>query len=122
MDGKTLITLQDFSSRVGKTSMYSLPVNIAEETQVDYSGLSDAEKLVLFLYAYEACTYMGYVIFVRTIATYFGWSKYKIRKLRNQINNSKNCNYYIDINTAFSEDTGLIAGKGYALDVYTHKN
>lgn len=122
MDGKNLITLQDFSSRVGKTSMYSMPINIAEETQVDYSGLSDAEKLVLFLYAYNADNCGGFVMFTRTISTYFGWSKYKIRKLRNQINNNKNCNYYIDINTAFSEDTGLIAGKGYALDVYTHKN
>ena len=119
MDGKNLITQKDFSSRVGKTSIYSMPINIAEETQVDYSGLSDAEKLVLFLYAYEACTYMGYVIFVRTIATYFGWSRYKIRKLRQQINNNKNCNYYIDICAVFSEENGLLAGNGYRIDVFT---
>lgn len=118
MDGQTLKNLQDFSSRSNLTSIYNIADTIANETEIDFSGLSDAEKLALFVYQYDND---DMVVFARTIANYFGWSRYKIRKLRNQINKNPNCNYYIDISPCFSEEDGLIAGNGYQIDIFTHK-
>ncbi len=118
MDGQTLKTLRDFSIRSNLTSIYSIADTISEETQIDFSGLSDVEKLALYLYQWDMD---DMVVFARTIANYFGWSRYKIRKLRNQINNTKNCNYYIDICTVFSEENGLLAGNGYRIDIFNHK-
>ena len=116
MDGQQLKTSQDFSSRCKNTpSIYDIADTITEETNLDYTCLFDAQKLALYLYQYD-----DYVVFLRTITKYFGWSRYKVRKLRKEINNNKNCNYYIDISPCFNEETGLIDGNGYQLDILTN--
>jgi len=44
---------------------------IKKETNINFSGLSDAEKMALYIYVYE-CHDMA--VFLRTICNYFGWN------------------------------------------------
>ena len=120
MDEQTskLNTLSDFSNRSNITSTYKVADTLEKETNIDFSGLSDAEKMALYIYVYE-CNDL--CVFVRTICNYFGWSRYKIKILRKQINSNKSLNYCIDISATFDEENGLLSGKGYTIDIFTHK-
>jgi len=120
MDGQTfqLNTLSDFSNRCKTTYIYDLEDTIKKETNINFSGLSDAEKMALYIYVYE-CHDMA--VFLRTICNYFGWSRYKVRQLRKEINNNKALNYCIDIVPTFDEENGLLSGKGYQIDIFTHE-
>lgn len=120
MDEQTskLNTLYDFSNRSNITSTYKVADTLEKETNIDFSGLSDAEKMALYIYVFE-CN--DTCVFVRTICRYFGWSRYKVVMLRKQINENKKLNYHIDIVPTFNESNGLLSGNGYTIDIFTHK-
>ena len=120
MDEQTskLNTLSDFGNRSKICSIYELADTIEKEANINFSGLSDAEKMALYIYVYE-CHDMA--VFLRTICNYFGWSRYKVRQLRKEINNNKAFNYCIDIVPTFDEENGLLSGKGYQIDIFTHE-
>jgi len=118
---KKINNLSSFNNRISKLPIYSGWFNTdcgfkdsyKEETEADFSGLNDHEKLALYVYAY---TKIEMAVFKRGIINYFGWTNYKVRKIVREINaNETDC--HIDIVSTFSEDTGLLSGKGYQLDI-----
>ena len=73
--------------------------------KIDVNGLSDEDifvSTVIMLNMYDkAPTSRGFAK--------YGWNKYKVYSI------AKKEKKYISSETLFSEDTGLIAGRGYAL-------
>ncbi len=112
---KLLKHVDSFNSRIKTTPIYDewdniiLKDKISEEPDFDFTDLNDHEKFALFVYAF---TENDLVVFKRTVMRYFGWTDYKVKKLRKEINNEKSI-YSIDLETCFSEDDGLISGRGY---------
>lgn len=87
--------------------------HIFEEVEINYEGLKDAEKLACFLYAYylkDLC------VFKRHVMKHFSWTSYKVKKLIKEINENK-CKYYVEYVPTFDEDTGLLSGRGYLLNI-----
>jgi hypothetical protein len=73
---------------------------------VDYSGLTDIEKMALYIYSYSRIE-VG--VSRHAVSKQFGWSKYKVSKLRKELDE------FVETQTLFSDDTGLIGGRGYVL-------
>ena len=73
--------------------------------EIDVNGLSDEDIFVSTVIMLNLCdkapTSKGFIK--------YGWSKYKVYAIANKEKK------YISSETLFSEDTGLIAGRGYAL-------
>lgn len=120
MSENILTDYQSFRARI-KSKPFSISLenleygssSIFEEAEIDFGGLSDSEKLACFLYSYylkDMC------VFKKHIMRYFNWSSYKVRKLVKEINSNK-CNYYIEYVPTRDEDTGLLSGKGYLLNL-----
>lgn len=78
-----------------------------EKGKIDYSDLSDEEKLCLFVYAWNRSDICPRK---KTIQDEFGWSAYKVSKL------AKECKR-IEVVTTVNERTGMLSGRGYLLAV-----
>ena len=76
------------------------------DEDVDFSGLSDQDKFALVVIRFDIS---DYGVKSSVFCDVFGWSKYKVYKLAK---NEK----FIYSSTLFSEDDGLIAGKGYLIE------
>lgn len=107
-----LPNLQSFDKRIkGKNSFDSWDSDcgfvdsIREECTLNFDGLSDHEKMCLYIYSW---TKEGYIVSKKSLVDKFGWTKYKIQKLYRELGG------IIEIDTIWSERTGLIAGKGYS--------
>ena len=82
--------------------------SIDEKGIIDYDGLSDAYKMLLYVYAWnisEICP------FRRCVMKNFGWTAYKVGKLFKQLKEEG----LIESVATFSERTGMISGRGYQL-------
>lgn len=88
------------------------PISILEPV-IDYEGLSDEEKLVVYLLAHW---YKDYAVTKKHIMHKFGWTSYRIRKLRKSTNEVY-MNINIDVVPMFDQGTGKLNGNGYLLDV-----
>lgn len=104
----------DFSSRVKEYPMYYSWVNslggfkdsIREEGIINFDGLTEAEQLCLYVYAWNKS---GILPGKKGILKFFKWSNYKLQKVIKSLNGD------IKTSPTFSEHTGLISGSGYEL-------
>jgi hypothetical protein len=78
--------------------------SIKNEGQIDYEGLSDLQKLFLYIYAWNK-SYISPS--KKGILKKFGWTNYRLQKL------IKKSNGLITTGPTFSDETGLLTGSGY---------
>ena len=86
--------------------------SISNDGVIDYAGLSDQEKILLYVYAWnksEICP------FKRSVMQKFKWSSYKVSKLFRELK-GKGLIYCVP---TFSEDSGLLNGTGYMINRLT---
>jgi hypothetical protein len=88
------------------------PVSIIEPV-IDYEGLSDEEKLLVYLLAYW---YKDYAVTKKHIMQKFWWTSYRVTKLRKTINELY-MNINIDVVPIFDQGNGKLNGNGYLLDI-----
>lgn len=74
---------------------------------IDYEGLSDADKFILYAYAWNISG--GVCVSRRSVMKVFGWTAYKTGKLFKELKAQKK----IECVATFSENTGLLCGRGY---------
>lgn len=82
--------------------------SINDEGKIDYEGLDDAYKMLLYIYAWnisELCPYR------RSVMKKFGWTAYKVGKLFKTLK----AEGLIESVATFSEITGMISGRGYQI-------
>jgi hypothetical protein len=82
--------------------------SINEEGKIDYDGLDDAYKMLLYIYAWnlsELCPYRS------SVMKKFGWTAYKVGKLFKVLK----AEGVIESVATFSERTGMISGQGYQI-------
>jgi hypothetical protein len=82
--------------------------SINEEGKIDYEGLDDAYKMLLYIYAWnlsELCPYRS------SVMKKFGWTAYKVGKLFKVLKAES----VIESVATFSERTGMISGRGYQI-------
>jgi len=107
------LTQSEMDSRIKELPYYMSWENsagfndsIRETGEIDYSGLTDPQKLFLYVYAWNC---RGICPRKKGISKLFGWTNYKIQKTYRQTD-------FLSITGTFSEDTGLITGSGYIVD------
>lgn len=88
------------------------PISILEPV-IDYEGLSDEEKLVVYLLAHW---YKDCAITKKNIMQTFEWTSYKVTKMRKSINESYK-HIHIDVVPFFDQGNGKLNGNGYLLDI-----
>lgn len=77
-----------------------------EKGNIDYSYLNDYEQFCLYVYAWNLSEKNPYR---RTVMKNFEWSLSKTRKIASELIKAG----YIESQALFSEDTGLLCGRGY---------
>jgi hypothetical protein len=77
---------------------------ICEEGEINYDGLNDHEKMILYIFAWNKSNICPSK---KSVVGRFGWSSYKVAKMFKELKNYLKCVYL------FSERTGLLAGRGY---------
>jgi hypothetical protein len=80
--------------------------SITEEGKIDYEGLDDAKKMLLYVYAWnlsEICPGR------RSVMKKFGWTAYKVGQLFKSLKAQR----LIESVATFSERTGVLNGRGY---------
>jgi hypothetical protein len=93
---------------------YDTPQSITEEGKINYDGLTDAEKMYLYVYAWnltEKCP------FRRSVMKHFGWTSYKVQKLFKELKQ-----FGMDSVPTFKEDDLKLCGRGYMVDTYFINN
>jgi hypothetical protein len=88
---------------------FDTPQSIREEGKINYGGLTDAEKMYLYVYAWnlnEQCP------FKRTIMKHFGWTAYKVQKLFRELKQ-----FGMDCVPTFDEHDLKLSGRGYMVDI-----
>lgn len=111
------LTLQGLKERVIQTPSYdewefgdSVKDSYYEEGQLNFDGLTDAEKMFLYVYAWnltEKCP------FRRSVMKKFGWTSYKVQKLFRELKE-----YGMESVPTFSESDLKLSGRGYMIDLY----
>lgn len=104
----------DFDSRIKevpfsmtwKNTIGGFKDGIRDDGIINYDGLSDVDKLKLYVYAWNKG---GYLPRKKGILRTFGWTNYRLQKLIKEAS-------VIRSKPTFSEDTGLISGSGYCLE------
>lgn len=99
----------DFNSRIIDSPYYQRwgDGNIdycRDDGKINYDGLSDCEKLCLYVYAWNK---VGIYPSKKGILRTFGWTNYKLHKLIKELNGI----IYTDF--TICEHTGLLSGRGY---------
>lgn len=104
--------LRQFELENLRNRIIETPISILEPV-IDYEGLSDEEKLVVYLLAYW---YRDCAVTKKHIMQKFKWTSYKVTKMRKSINES--CKHiYIDVVPFFDQGNGKLNGNGYLLDI-----
>ncbi len=106
--------MKAFDERIKENPYYTSWTNsyggftdsINEDGVINYEGLSDEDKLRLYVYAWNK---QGYLPRKSGILRKFGWTEKQFKTLYQTVGS-------ILTNPTFSEDTGLINGRGYWLD------
>lgn len=99
------LTVEDCNNRIGWDNEYFL------HDKINYEGLNDHEKLCLLVMSF---TRNEHSVYRRTVEKLLGWSAYKVRKIRKEINLSDS-KWFIDCEVLFDED-GQLSGWGYSID------
>jgi len=105
-----LLGTGDFKDRVKDKPYYTSFHNghfvdsIRDEGKINYDGLNDHQKLCLYVYAWNTAD-----IFPSKngILKRFGWTNYKLQKMIKELKGA------ITTEATFSEQTGLLSGRGY---------
>jgi len=79
--------------------------SIREKGKLNYEGLNDHEKMILYIYAWNLSDFCPTK---KSIMKEFGWSSYKVAKMYREL---KQCG--LECVAIFSENTGLLCGRGY---------
>ena len=109
------INIEDLKSRVKEkpySSSFDWPLewgggvmSVNDEGDVDYSNLSDEQKMFLYVYSYnvnDICPSK------KGIMKKFNWTDYKVKKMYRALQKEG-----MDCVPVWSERTGLLSGKGY---------
>ncbi len=103
-----LLGTVDFNGRVKDkpcyTSFHNGHDSIRDEGKINYDGLNDHQKLCLYVYAWNTADILPGK---KGILKMFGWTNYKLQKLIKELKGA------ITTEATFSEDTGLLSGRGY---------
>lgn len=78
--------------------------NISYEGKINYDGLNDHQKLCLYVYAWNTNDILPGR---KGILKKFGWTNYKLQKIIKELKGA------ITTDATFSEETGLLNGRGY---------
>ncbi len=106
----TLLGTVDFKSRVEDKPYYTSFHNeqfidsIRDEGKINYDELNAHQKLCLYVYAWNTADILPCK---KGILKRFGWTNYKLQKLIKELKGA------ITTEATFSEDTGLLSGRGY---------
>ena len=82
---------------------------IKEEGQINFEGLNDHEKFLLYVFAWnksEMCPSRSGVM------RKFNWTAYKVGKMFKELKGK-----YLYSVATFSESTGLLSGRGYRINI-----
>jgi hypothetical protein len=107
------LKLKDLQERVIERPFYvhwdyDTPQSIKEEGKINYDGLTDAEKMYLYVYAWnlsERCP------FRRSIMKQFGWTSYKVQKLFRELKE-----FGMESVPTFNEHDLMLNGRGYMIN------
>lgn len=108
----TLLGTVDFDSRIEEKPFYKSWTNgcgnfkdsISEEGKVNYDGLNNAQKLCLYIYAWNESDILPSK---KGLLKRFGWTNYRLQKIIKQLNG------LVVTRPSFNEETGLLSGSGY---------
>ncbi len=113
------LTLQDLEERVLEKPFFiqwDMPElyggdhdSIREAGNINYEGLSGAEKMLLYIYAWNMNEFCPTK---RSVMQEFGWTAYKVSKLYRELKP-----YGITCLPLVSEETGLLCGTGYHINM-----
>jgi hypothetical protein len=103
---------EDFDSRIKelpfamkwKNTIGGFMDGIREDGIINYECLSDAEKLCLYVYAWNKAEFLPSK---KGILRTFGWTDYRLQKVIKELNGQ------ITTEATMDEDTGLLSGSGY---------
>lgn len=76
---------------------------------IDYIGLTDEEKMFVFIYAWNTSNLCPNK---KCVMTEFGWNAYKVYKLFKGLKQ-----YGMECVSTFSATTGLLCGRGYNINI-----
>lgn len=76
-----------------------------ENGKLNYEGLNDYEKMILYIYAWNLSDLCPRK---KSVMKEFGWSAYKVAKMYRELKQ-----YGLQCVAVFSENTGLLCGRGY---------
>lgn len=79
--------------------------SIREKGKLNYEGLNDHEKMILYIYAWNLSDFCPTK---KSIMKEFGWSAYKVAKMYRELKQ-----HGLECVAIFSENTGLLCGRGY---------
>jgi hypothetical protein len=82
--------------------------SICDKGEINFEGLTDAEKMFLYVYAWnlsERCP------FKRSVMKRFGWTSYKVQKLFRELKE-----YGMDCVPTFREYDLMLSGRGYMIN------
>lgn len=105
------VVVSDLASRVIDKPFYTEwewgggKGSIREKGKLDYEGLNDHEKMILYIYAWNLSDFCPTK---KSIMKEFNWSSYKVAKMYRELKQ-----YGLECVAIFSENTGLLCGRGY---------
>jgi hypothetical protein len=79
--------------------------SIREKGKLNYEGLNEHEKMILYIYAWNLSDFCPTK---KSVMKEFGWSAYKVAKMYRELKQ-----YGLECVALFSENTGLLCGRGY---------
>ena len=79
--------------------------SIRDKGKLNYEGLNDHEKMVLYILAWNLSDFF---FFLKSVMKEFGWTAYKVSKMFKELKS-----YGLESVALFSENTGLLCGRGY---------
>lgn len=79
--------------------------SIREKGEINYEGLNDHEKMVLYILAWNMSHFCPSR---KSVMKQFSWTAYKVSKMFRELKS-----YGLESVALFSENTGLLCGRGY---------
>ena len=79
--------------------------SITEKGKLNYEGLNEHEKMILYIYAWNLSDFCPTK---KSVMKEFSWSAYKVAKMYRELKQ-----YGLECVALFSENTGLLCGRGY---------
>jgi len=87
-----------------KNALCGFTDSLKEDGIINYEGLSDLDKLCLYVYAWNKS---GFLPRKHGILKQFSWTNYRLQKMIKSLGGA------ITTEPTFNEHTGLISGRGY---------